>query len=89
MRINVTQEHIDRAIENRTLGAEMCHFCPIALALRDVGFKSIKVLGNGEVELLGAVSLRLSLAARRFIENFDSSDRRAAPFVFCFPWEPE
>lgn len=45
MKITVTQEHIDKAWANRK--GVSCVNCPVALAIRDKGFRKVEVLNTG------------------------------------------
>lgn len=84
MKIQVTQEHIDKG--------EQCEsgYCPIALAMKDAGFQNPCVSANqvdwhspeNEWEVRWAY---LPHEVQVFILNFDDDKSRVRPFAFDIP----
>lgn len=78
MRVNVTQEHIDK-------GARMsCDGCPIALALKEAGLPDVEVFANRVSRNAFTSDLEtweLPTNARAFIQSFDNY-RIVEPFHF-------
>ncbi len=77
MRIEVTQEHIDRGVSSVTA-------CPLALALLDMGATDVRV---GGLISIGGKDHRETydhtIASRKFIDAFDSG-KKVKPHTFIF-----
>jgi hypothetical protein len=78
LRVEVKQQHIDKGRRRRS------ESCPIALAVRDAGYRDVKVglnLSFGKRGTPGRKILRLPLQASVWIHNFDNG-KPVKPFVF-------
>jgi len=71
LRISVTQEDIDK-------GTSRSAYCPVALAVKRLGYKDVHVLGE-----IRADDFRFSvpLLAAKFIDRFDEG-KPVYPFTF-------
>jgi hypothetical protein len=74
MTIEVTQQHIDEGSRS------LCASCPIALAIKAVGFRNVSV-GSGTVQIGDCFAHLLPPAVRDFIQNHDNI-RPVRPFSF-------
>ena len=78
MRIKVEQKHIDKGVP---MGQDSC---PVALALKDKGFRDIRVMSFGTYVNSGYDDERFwfhSAETSEFISNFDNK-RPVRPFGF-------
>lgn len=74
--VSVTQENIDKGV------ARACTFCPIALALRDLGDRySYIVNGRSLYNIHHERVAYLPLEASWFVQDFDAG-RHVDPFTF-------
>jgi len=77
IKVTVTEEHIK---QGRTV-----LYCPIELAVRDVGIKNVTVSGKGIVRFyfnnLPPIMGFSSPETEKFVKNYDS-DLRVEPFMF-------
>lgn len=76
MRLTVTAEHIRRGEPNDPW------FCPISLALKDIGFDSPTVLSS--VIEIGKKRIKHSKKMKDFIALFDD-DEAVSPHTFLIP----
>ena len=86
MRIQVTQDHIDRGRESRQrTPRSLCKTCPVALALADAGFRDPRVFPDMFwVWTDGATIRRVSGLPREVTEWISAFDakRNVEPFSF-------
>lgn len=76
MKIKVTKKHIKNGQLNDG------EFCPIALAIKDKGYKSVFVGGDGYIEINYKV-FKHNQSSLKFMANFDRY-MEAKPTVFVF-----
>lgn len=75
MRINVTQEHIDRGVRGD------CAACPIALATTEVIHERVGVVGLHIIDNDGIPIKETTVKMRQFMDNFDDG-KPVQPFSF-------
>jgi len=81
-RHTITVQVTDRHIANGHKSS--CSFCPVALALTEVGWRGIVVGTDSFAVDSGALTIPLPKIAQDFISDFDH-DRPVKPFDFEIP----
>ena len=80
IKVQVKQKHITKGI------AGDGDSCPIAYALKDMGYKGLHVEGD---QIIGSADYApLPLKAQRFIRKFDDGEK-VKPFNFTITWKSE
>jgi hypothetical protein len=77
LKVSVTQKHIDKGKPHNP------EYCPIAYAMRDLGFKDLDVGGSDVTGTLGGFTTTYYGPAKNdiFVQKFDSGEK-VKPFTF-------